>query len=48
MLVWVNYQNVAYAKNDIGDRISNQSSESVKVVLDPLFDLGTIIGKVFF
>ncbi len=28
-------------------RISNESSDTVEVRLDPLFDLGTVIGKVF-
>ncbi len=42
------YVNTAYAR-DVCDVcvISNTVSESVEVVLDPFFDLGTIIGKVF-
>lgn len=28
--------------------ISNQAEEKVKVTFDPIFDLGTILGKVFF
>ncbi len=42
------YVNTAVAK-DICDRcfISNTDEAKVTVILDPLFDLGTIIGKVF-
>ncbi len=42
------YSNRAWAR-DVCDscRISNESSAEVEVALDPLFDLGTIIGKVF-
>ncbi|HLF18138.1 MAG TPA: Ig-like domain-containing protein [Candidatus Omnitrophota bacterium] len=43
------YENVAFAKHSVtGIVLSNVATESVKVVLDPLFDLGTVIGKVFF
>jgi len=35
-------------KHSDGTIISNRDSETVKVTLDPLFDLGTIIGKVFW
>jgi uncharacterized repeat protein (TIGR01451 family) len=42
------YTNTAFA-TDVCDQclISNQSQAEVQVTLDPLFDLGTIIGKVF-
>jgi len=42
------YSNRAWAY-DVCDSclISNETSAEVKVALDPLFDLGTIIGKVF-
>ena len=42
------YVNTAHAI-DVCDRclISNRAEASVEVVLDPLFDLGTIVGKVF-
>ncbi|MBU0468336.1 MAG: DUF11 domain-containing protein [Candidatus Omnitrophica bacterium] len=44
-----NYENSAYARYaDVDRYVSNISTESVKIVLDPIFDLGTIIGKVFF
>ena len=43
-----NYENTAFAKYSDGTVISNNTSETVKVVPDPLFDLGTIIGKVFW
>lgn len=42
------YKNKAVAKYADGTIISNRDSETVKVVLDPLFDLGTIVGKVFW
>ena len=43
-----NYTNSAVA-TDVCSRcyISNESEVDVEVVLDPIFDLGTIIGKVF-
>ncbi|MBU0534376.1 MAG: DUF11 domain-containing protein, partial [Candidatus Omnitrophica bacterium] len=43
-----NYKNSAVCKYSDGTIISNKDSETVKVTLDPLFDLGTIIGKVFW
>ncbi|OGX56977.1 MAG: hypothetical protein A2447_05700 [Omnitrophica WOR_2 bacterium RIFOXYC2_FULL_38_12] len=44
-----NYENSAYARYiDVDRYVSNISTESVKIILDPIFDLGTIIGKVFF
>ncbi|MES9901417.1 MAG: SdrD B-like domain-containing protein [Sedimenticola sp.] len=42
-----NYENTAFAKYVDGTAISNTASESVKVVPDVLFDLSTVIGKVF-
>jgi uncharacterized repeat protein (TIGR01451 family) len=41
------YTNVAQAKNSGGLPISNTAREKVSIVPDPLFDLGTVIGKVF-
>lgn len=43
-----NYENRAHAKFVDGTTISNQATEAVRVVIDPLFDSGSIIGKVFF
>ncbi len=43
-----NYENSCHAKYSDGTVISNKATETVKVVPDPLFDLGTIIGKVFW
>ncbi|MFZ2938397.1 MAG: hypothetical protein WA066_06860, partial [Candidatus Omnitrophota bacterium] len=42
-----NYENTAFAKYADGTKISNTATETVKIVPDPLFDLGTVIGKVF-
>ncbi|MFH0771203.1 MAG: hypothetical protein V1933_01110 [Candidatus Omnitrophota bacterium] len=42
------YENTAWAQYSNGRIISNKDRQTVKVVLDPLFDLGTIIGKVFW
>jgi len=42
------YKNIAFAKYADGTVISNTASETVKVIMDPLFDLGTVIGKVFW
>jgi len=42
-----NYENTTFAKYSNGDAISNTASETVKVIPEVLFDLGTIIGKVF-
>ncbi len=42
------YENVAQAKYSNGLVISNTTTKSVKVVMDPLFDMGTVIGKVFY
>ena len=41
------YTNVAQAKSSGGLPISNTAREKVTIVPDPLFDLGTVIGKVF-
>ena len=41
------YENACFAKLANGMVISNTATETVKVVPDPLFDLGTTIGKVF-
>jgi len=43
-----NYQNTATARYANGMVISNPAQASVKIILDPVFDLGTVIGKVFF
>jgi uncharacterized repeat protein (TIGR01451 family) len=42
-----NYENSAWCEFSNGRKISNTSRATVTVVPDPLFDLGTIIGKVF-
>jgi len=41
------YKNRAFAKYFNGTVISNTAVEKVEVIPDPLFDLGTVIGKVF-
>jgi uncharacterized repeat protein (TIGR01451 family) len=41
------YENRAVCIFSSGREISNQASASVRVVIDPTFDLGTILGKVF-
>ncbi|MDP8213258.1 MAG: hypothetical protein P9X22_08240 [Candidatus Zapsychrus exili] len=41
------YENIAWARYWNWQLLSNYATEHVKVVLDPLFDLGTVIGKVF-
>ncbi len=41
------YENSAWATYSNGTRISNVAAEEVKIIPDPLFDLGTVIGKVF-
>ncbi len=43
-----NYENVAVAKNNVRTILSNRASATVKIALDPLFDMGTVIGKVFW
>ncbi len=43
-----NYENTAFLKYDNGSLISNRAHETVKVVMDPLFDAGTVFGKVFY
>jgi len=42
------YKNTALARYPTGQRLSNIATETVEIVLDPLFDLGTVIGKVFY
>lgn len=43
------YSNTAYIERQGGSsELSNRASAEVKVILDPLFDLGTVIGKVFW
>ncbi len=42
------YENTAVMKYPNGARISNYSKALVNVVLDPLFDAGTVFGKVFY
>ncbi|MBP9854740.1 MAG: DUF11 domain-containing protein [Candidatus Omnitrophica bacterium] len=42
------YENMAIAKNVLGIQVSNPATETVTVILDPLFDSGTTIGKVFY
>ncbi len=41
------YKNVAQARHTNGTALSNTTTKKVYVVPDPLFDLGTVIGKVF-
>ena len=43
-----NYENIAWAKYSDGTIVSNLASETVKVTPSALFDLGSIIGKVFW
>lgn len=43
-----NYENSAFAKYSNGLVISNHATATVKIGIDPLFDAGTLIGKVFF
>ena len=43
-----NYENTASAKYSDGTVISNQANETVEIIPDSLFDLGTVIGKVFW
>lgn len=42
------YNNTAKAKYENGNVISNIATQTVNVVLDPLFDMGTVLGKVFY
>lgn len=42
------YENSAVAQYTDGTAVSNRATENVQIVLDPVFDLGTVIGKVFF
>jgi len=41
------YENSAVCQFSNGRSISNTASETVRIIPDPLFDLGTVIGKVF-
>ncbi|MCP3681749.1 MAG: DUF11 domain-containing protein [bacterium] len=41
------YENAATAVYSTGLALSNRAIESVKVVMDPVFDLGTVVGKIF-
>jgi uncharacterized repeat protein (TIGR01451 family) len=41
------YENLAVAKNKKGEDLSNEARALVEVVLDRLFDMSTVIGKVF-
>lgn len=43
-----NYENSAFAKYANGLIISNHATATVKIGIDPLFDAGTLIGKVFY
>ncbi len=42
------YENHAHAKYLDGTTVSNVADETVKVVPDALFDMGTVIGKAFY
>jgi len=42
------YENSAWARYSDGTIISNIAREEVKIIPEPLFDLGTVIGKVFW
>ncbi|MBF0217685.1 MAG: DUF11 domain-containing protein [Candidatus Omnitrophica bacterium] len=41
------YVNRAFAKYIDSSRISNIASATVKIIPDPLFDMGTVVGKVY-
>ena len=43
-----NYENVARAKLSDGSVVSNRAVETVRVVADAVFDLGNVIGKVYW
>ncbi len=43
-----NYENKAWCEFSNGRQISNSATETVKVIPESLFDLGTVIGKVFW
>ena len=43
-----NYENTAWARYSDETVISNKDHATVKITPDPLFDLGNIIGKVFW
>jgi len=42
------YKNTALAQFPGGQAVSNPAQASVKIIPDPVFDLGSVIGKVFF
>ncbi|MBF0478661.1 MAG: hypothetical protein HQL26_04190 [Candidatus Omnitrophica bacterium] len=42
------YENKAQAVYRNGTKLSNTSRVNIKVAMDPLFDMGTVIGKVFW
>ncbi len=42
-----NHVNTAFARNNVGDSISNQATASVELVSDPLLDDSLIFGTVF-
>jgi uncharacterized repeat protein (TIGR01451 family) len=41
------YINVAFAHNDAGGELTTRARSLVRVTFDPIFDQGTVIGKVF-
>lgn len=41
------YTNLAWAGYSGGRKVSNDATEQVQVEVDPLFDLGTVIGRVY-
>lgn len=41
------YINVAYAHNEAGGSLTEYARAMVRIVYDPIFDQGTVIGKVF-
>jgi uncharacterized repeat protein (TIGR01451 family) len=43
-----NYENVATMRYTNNSILSNRATATVKIILDPLFDAGTIFGKVFY
>lgn len=42
------YENIAHARYADGVTISNSATKTIKIVMDPLFDLGSVLGKVFY
>ncbi|MCB9642977.1 MAG: DUF11 domain-containing protein [Myxococcales bacterium] len=41
------YVNIAYVQNEAGGSISEQARAVVQITHDPIFDQGTVLGKVF-